>query len=438
MKKVFRYYRPEIETASREVIEILQLKKLKYQLQHVYEHSPFYNQKFRNAGLHPEDIKSLEDLNLIPFTTKEELLQSQQEYPLFGNFFCVEQKSLSRVFQTSGTTGIPLKVGFTRRDWDIFAEMWCYHGYGYGLTKEDAIFIPFNYGLFIAFWGTHYGFEKMGLCIIPGGGQSSDVRIKNILEWRPTVICGTPTYILHLGEVAQSMGIDPKENTVRVVITGGEPGALIPATKKRMEELWSAEVYDQVGSSEIGPHSFECKAQSGGCHVLEDHYCVEVIDLANDKRKVRPGEEGELVLTNLSFEGMPLIRYRLRDIVKANYEQCSCGRTFVRFDGGVLGRVDSMVLIGGVNIFPTALENIIRGIEVFSNEFQIVVSSKAKLKLRVEPLNNQISEGKIQEATKSLIETIKYRIGITPLVEVAEVGKLPRFDLKAKRVVRED
>jgi phenylacetate-CoA ligase len=406
---------------------------------YVYERAPFYRRKFDDAGIRPEHIKTLEDVSRIPFTIKEELRRSQEEHPPFGDFHCIPPEEGVRVFQTTGTTGTPVRSLLSKKDWLVnYYDQFMYFMYGYGITKADIIFIPFNYGLYLAWWGIHSSFEQGGVLVIPGGGQSSEDRIKNILEWKPTVICGTPTYILFLGEVAKKMGVDLSKTTVRVVITAGEPGAQVPSTKKLIETTWGAKNYDDIGSTEISNFGFECISQKG-THVVESMFLAEVIDPVTGKT-LAPGQEGELVLTNLCCESMPLIRWRMGDIVKFNVKKCDCGRTSLRLEGGIIGRADDMFQFGGVNIFPSAIENFVRGTKEFSNEYQVIapkMGSGKHLRIRVEPSSPALSQEEMDRAVKSFKEIFKFRIGVSPDVEVVKIGELPRFEGKAKRVIRE-
>ena len=432
-------YRPELETMPREKLLEYQLDLFRKQVAYVYERAPFYRRKFDEAGVRPEHIKTLEDVSKVPFTVKEELRQSQEKHPPFGDFHCIPPEEGVRVFQTTGTTGTPVRSLLSKKDWLVnYYDQFMYFMYGYGITKADIIFIPFNYGLYLAWWGIHSSFEQGGVLVIPGGGQSSEDRIRNILEWKPTVICGTPTYILFLGDAAKKMGVDLSKTTVRIVITAGEPGAQVPSTKKQIETTWGAKNYDDIGSTEISNFGFECVAQKG-THVIESMFLAEVIDPKTGKW-VGPGEEGELVLSNLCCESMPLIRWRMGDIVKFNYEKCECGRTFLRLDGGIIGRADDMFQFGGVNIFPSAIENFVRGTKEFSNEYQVIapkMGSGKHLRIRVEPSSPALSHEEMDRAVKSFKEIFKFRIGVSPDVEVVKIGELPRFEGKAKRVIRE-
>ena len=438
MEKVIMF-KQELETMPREALLEYQLNLFRKQMAYVYGRSPMYRRKFDQAGVQPEQIKTIDDVQKVPFTVKEELRQSQEKHPPFGDFHCISPEEGVRVFQTTGTTGIPVRSLLSKKDWlEVYYEQFMYFMYGYGITKSDIIFIPFNYGLYLAWWGIHSSFEQGGVLVIPGGGQSSEDRIRNILEWKPTVVCGTPTYILFLGDTAKKMGVDLSKTTVRIVIPAGEPGAQVPATKKQIETTWGAKNYDDIGSTEISNFGFECVAQTG-THVVESMFLAEVIDPTTGKH-LGPGEEGELVLTNLCCESMPLIRWRMGDIVKFDVKKCACGRTSLRLDGGVIGRADDMFQFGGVNIFPSAIENFIRETKEFSNEYQIIapkMGSGKHLKIRVEPSSPALSGEETDQAVKAFKETFKFRVGVTPDVEVAKVGELPRFEGKAKRVVRE-
>lgn len=432
-------FKAELETLSREALLDYQLGLFRKQMAYVYERAPMYKRKFDQAGVQLGDIKTIDDVQRVPFTVKEELRQSQEKYPPFGDFHCIRPEEGVRVFQTTGTTGIPVRSLLSKKDWYVnYYEQFMYFMYGYGITKADTIFIPFNYGLYLAWWGIHSSFEQGGVLVIPGGGQSSEDRIRNILEWKPTVVCGTPTYILFLGETAKKMGVDLSKTTVRVVITAGEPGAQVPSTKKLIETTWGAKNYDDIGSTEISNFGFECVAQMG-THIIESMFLAEVIDPVTGKT-LGSGQEGELVLTNLCCESMPLIRWRMGDIVKFDVKKCDCGRTFLRLEGGIIGRADDMFQFGGVNIFPSAIENFVRETKGFSNEYQVIapkMGSGKRLRIRVEPSSSALSKEEMDQAVKAFKNVFKFRIGVTPDVEVMKIGELPRFEGKAKRVIRE-
>ncbi|OPY71724.1 MAG: Phenylacetate-coenzyme A ligase [Syntrophorhabdus sp. PtaU1.Bin058] len=434
-----KMWRPEIETLPREELEKRQLKYFRKQMKYVIENSPFYKRKFKAAGVTPNDVKTMDDVRQVPFTTKQELLQSQEEHPIFGDFPCIKPEEATRVFQTSGTTGKPLKIPFSKKDWfKTFYEQFSYYVYAYGMEKKDVAFFPFTYGTFIAWWGIQSVMEQHEITIVPGGGQSSDARVKSIADWNATIVCGTPTYVIYLGELAQKMGIDLPNSKVRIVVTAGEPGAQVPATKQLVEKLYGAKNYDDIGSTEITNFGFECVAQKG-THMSEGMFLPESLDTETGKPAAE-GETGELVLSNLFCESAPLLRYKTKDLVRFNYKKCSCGRTFLRMEGGVLGRADDMFTFGGVNIFPSAIENFIRGIPTFSNEYQLVIpkqGSGKRMKIKVEPASTDVSNEQVKNAVKQLSENIVYNIKVTADIELVDPGSLPRFEGKAKRVIKE-
>lgn len=438
MNEVF-YWNQGLECMPRPELEQHQLQKLREQLEHVYARSPFYRSKLDAAGIRLDEIRTMEDVRRIPFTDKEELRSSQAKHPPWGDFSCITPKEAVRVFQTSGTTGRPVRIMLNRKDWhEIFYEQFMHFRCGYGLTEDDVLFVPFNYGLYLAWWGFQTAMEKAGLMIIPGGGQSSKDRLRSALDWGATAICGTPSYLLYLAETARKNGIDLPGSVIGKMVAAGEPGASIPSTKKAMESQWGAECFDDIGSTEISNFGYEC-IRHKGTHVVEAMFLAEVLDPAT-LAPLADGKIGELVLTNLSCVSTPLIRYRTRDLVRFNRATCACGRTNLRLDGGILGRSDDMFHFAGVNIFPGQVQHLLHEVNEFSQEYQLVVpppGSGKHLRIRVEPANELLTEAQLNKARDFLIEAVKYRITVTPEVEVCEIGSLPRVEGKAKRLIRE-
>lgn len=434
------YWNEAVETLPREKLEQLQLRRFQDQMAYIYDRSPMYHRKYDEAGIGPSDVRTLDDIRHVPFTVKEELRESQAQYPPWGNFNCLRPEEGVRVSQTTGTTGIPVKVFWNKADWSQhFYEQFMHFMYGYGIKTSDILFVPFAYGLHMAWWGFQLALEKEGVMVVPGGGQSSQDRVKSIFEWGATVVCGTATYLLYLGDTAEKMVQPLADSAVRILVAGGEPGANVPSTKKAIEKIWGAKCYDDVGSTEISNFGFECVAQEG-THLIESMFYAECID-PKTLEPVPPGEVGELVLSNLCTQSVPLLRFRMGDLVRFNKEMCKCGRTFLRLDGGILGRADDMFQFAGVNIYPSAIENLVREVEEFSTEYQIVVpkiGSGKHLKVRVEPAAADISSEIMKRAVEKFIETVKYRITITPDVEMVGMGELPRFEMKAKRLIIED
>lgn len=416
-----------------------QLQLLRERLRYVHERSPFYRRKLDGAGIRPDEVRTLDDVRRIPFTEKEELRLSQAANPPWGDFACITPREAVRVFQTSGTTGRPVRVMLSRTDWfETYYRQFSHFRCGYGLTEDDVLFVPFNYGLYVAWWGFQTAMEKAGLMVIPGGGLGSKERLRAMLDWGATAVCGTPSYLLYMAETARKSGIDLPSSPIRKVIAAGEPGASIPATKKAIQAQWGAECFDDIGSTEISNFGFECLAHEG-THVIEGMFLAEVVD-PGTLAPVPDGQVGELILTNLCCESVPLIRYRTRDLVRFNRAPCACGRTYLRLDGGVLGRSDDMFHFAGVNVFPGQVQDLLHQVDEFSQEYQLVVPAQGSgrhLRIRVEPAREGLARAQVEAARERLVEMVKYRITVTPEVDVCEIGSLPRVEGKAKRVVRE-
>lgn len=435
-----RFYKPGIETAPRDRVRELQLGLFRRQMRYVYERSPMYRRKFRQEGLEPEDVRTIDDVKRVPFTSKEDLRKSQEKTPPFGDIACVPPGEAVRYFQTSGTTGVPVRVYFNHRDWfDVTCEQFLYMLHGFGVERSDVLFVPFGYSYYIAWWILQAAMESLGVGVVPGGAQSSEERLRNIVSWKATIVCGTPTYMVYLADLARKMGIDlARETCVRMVIVAGEPGGQVPATKRILEETWGAACYDDVGGTEITTFGWECVAQCG-VHISESMFLPEVVD-PDTGRQVEEGEAGELVLSNLCMDTMPLMRYRMGDYVRLNYERCECGRTFSRMDGGILGRTDDMFHFAGVNVFPSAIENLVRDATEFGKEFQLVVPEMGtgkRLKIRVEPRLDPVTGEELEHGSRGLADVVKWKIGVRPEIEVVGRGTLPRFEHKARRVTRE-
>jgi phenylacetate-CoA ligase len=293
------------------------------------------------------------------------------------------------------------------------------------VTSQDRIFFAFSFGPFIGFWSAYEGAQSMQALSIPGGGMSSYQRAKAILANEVTVLVCTPTYALHLAEVAEEEGLDIANSNVRISIHAGEPGASLPGTKRRIEDAWGCRCFDHVGATEVGAWGFECQVATG-VHVNEGEFICEVIDPITTE----PAEEGELVITNLGRSGMPVIRYRTSDLVKRNAEACDCGRSFLRFDGGVIGRVDSALNVRGINVFPSAIENIIRR---FPEVGEFAVNVRTKKSLDEMEIQFELRGGDADTLAANIVHGIRDGVGIRVTAHVVPVGTLPRFDMKATR-----
>ncbi len=390
----------------------------------------FYRRKFGNIDLRQMD--SLDQVHKLPFTTKGELVDDQQKHPPFGTDLSFPQERYIRIHQTSGTTGKPMYWLDTEESWDWWAECWKVVFEAAGVRPGDRIFFAFSFGPFIGFWAGWEGARKLGAMAVSGGAQSTAQRLKSIVDYGATVLVCTPTYALHMASEAKKAGMDlAKVCAIRITIHAGEPGASIPSTKKLIEESWGARCYDHAGATEVGAFGFECHVQPSGIHVNEDEFIAEVIDPAT-RQPVVPGSEGELVITNLGRLGSPLIRYRIGDLVRPSLQPCACGRPFILLEGGVLGRADDMTIVRGVNVFPSAVENVLREFSEIE-EFRVEVSAQnamQEMKLIVEP---HPTESAAHELAERVGRRVRERIGLRPQVETVAPGTLPRFELKAKR-----
>ena len=422
------FYDRALETLDGERLAALQWSRVSRLAQSIFPANPFIARKWRAVGVGANsDLRGWRDFARLPLTTKQELAEDQMAHPPFGTNLTFPLVRYVRVHQTSGTTGAPLRWLDTQDSWDWWARCWGFVFRGAGLGPEDRVFFPFSFGLFVGFWAGFEGARALGALAIPGGGQDSAQRLAAIEGLGATAICCTPSYALHLGEVARERGVDLATLPVRATVHAGEPGAGIPAVRARLEALWGARAYDHAGMTEMGAYGFECAAQSG-LHVNESEFIAEVLD----PRTGAPADDGELVLSNLGREGSPLVRYRTGDRVRIERGTCACGRTFRRLAGGILGRVDDMLVVRGVNVFPSAIEGIVRRFPAVA-EFLIEVYRRGELdevRLLVEaPADAPAVAGSVQEA-------VRVDLGIR--VEVVPVAPqtLPRYELKARRLVR--
>ena len=427
-------YNEDFETLPREVMETLQLKRLKQVVQRVYHTVGFYRRSFDNAGVQPDDITSLDDLKKFPFTTKQDL---RDNYP-FG-LFAVPMSSVVRLHASSGTTGRATVVGYTRRDIDTWSELMARCLVAAGVTKNDILHNAYGYGLFTGGLGVHYGAETLGASVIPISGGNTKRQIMILQDFGPTAICCTPSYALNLAEQGRAMGVDMKALKLRVGIFGAEPWS--EKMRAEIEDALGLAALNIYGLSEImGPGvAMECIEDRQGMHIFEDHFLVEVIDPATGE-VLPPGEPGELVFTTLTKEAFPLIRYRTRDISRLLPEPCRCGRTHIRMDR-ITGRSDDMLIIRGVNVFPSQIEAVLMGVEGLGPHYQIIVDREENLdtlEVRVEVSEKLFASGDevkvLQGTERRIVKDIKDYLGISAKVKLVEPKSLQRFEGKASRV----
>jgi phenylacetate-CoA ligase len=432
------YWNPKIETLPRPRLEALQLAKLRRQLAWAADRSPWYARTLEGVG--PEQLRGIDDLRRLPLLTRDDWMRSQTDHPPYGELPTIGGAQAIRVHTTSGTSGRePLRALDSRKDWAWVAEMWAYAIWGCGVRPTDTAYIAFGYGSFIGFWGLHYAMEKVGVLTVPGGAQTTPTRVRQIIEFGATVVISTPTYALRLAQEAESLGIDLPASAVTRVILSGEPAGSIPQTKALIEEKWGARAYDTAGMTEVGTIiMFECDRQPGGTHIIEDHVIEEVID-PDTLQPVAYGERGERVVTSFGRGGVPLIRYRTGDqVCKVQAATCSCGRVFDLYAGGILGRVDDMKLVRGTNVYPRAIEAIVREFPEV-DEFQTVITREGirdEITLRIELHAELGPERSFEQVADQLRAALaQAHEGLNFRVEHAAAGELPRFELKAKRTV---
>jgi phenylacetate-CoA ligase len=433
-KKTNIYWNPVMETMPREKLRELQVKKFKRIFTWAYENSPFYRKLYRDAGIEPGDIKTIEDIKRVPQTDKGMLRDVQNRPPFpYGDMLAVPLRQVTAFRQTSGTTGTPVYQADTWQDWEWWAECWAYILYAQGYRDTDRLFIPFGYNIFVAFWGCHYGAEKVGCEVVPGGVLDTEARIMKMQELKCNCFGATPTYVLGMADTARKIGIDPRSLGIERITCAGEPGASIPTTKKRMEDAWGARVYDHIGATEIGAWSYMCTAERG-LHVNEAFFLVEIEDVDTGEIIESPGKNGKMIITALDRMAKPCIRFDSKDIIRwADYD-CDCGRTFRSIDGGVSARADDITKVKGVLLSPTAIEEVVRSFDDLSDEYEVIVSKKGDiddilLKIELAP-GCQSNQDELLNRLKDLLR-VKTNLGYK--IEVCPCESLPRYALKAKR-----
>lgn len=424
------FWDPKIETMPQQDLKALQLEKLKKVVTLVYERVPHYRKKFEEAKVKPEDIKSLEDVVRLPFTTKEDLFV---DYP-YG-LLAVPLEEVVRLHTSSGTTGKPKALFFTKKDIDAQAELIARNLVMTGTTRGDVLQNSMTYGLFTGALVMHYGAEKLGVLVIPAGPGNTERQIELMKTFGTTCFHMTPSYALYVASVILNKGLDPRRDLkLKRAYLGAEP--YTEETRKKIEELLGIDVYNCYGLSEMGGPGvgFECVYKEG-LHIWEDAFLVEIVNPETGE-PVKEGEIGELVLTSLNREGMPLIRYRTRDLTFFFTEPCACGRTHRRISR-ILGRADDMFIVRGVNIFPQQIEAVLMGIKGVAQNYQIVLENYDEMIVKVE-IDREFFDGRIEKLLKlkeEIVEKLREAILVKPKVELLEPGTLPVSEGKAKRVI---
>ncbi len=430
--EVHRIFSAKYETIDREELAALQLRRLQETVMRVYYRVPFYRRKMDELGVTPDDIRSLDDIRRLPFTTKDDL---RDNYP-FG-LFAVPSSEVVRIHASSGTTGKPTVVGYTRHDLDNWRELVARLATSAGITDQDTVQISFGYGLFTGGFGLHYGCESCGASVIPVSSGNTERQLMLMQDFKVTALVATPTYALHISEVAHEMGVDFKKLPLRWGLFGGEPWS--ENMRRKIEDRMNITATDNYGLSEVmGPGiSGECLEQNG-LHIAEDHFFTEILD----RQTLEPapeGMEGEAVFTSLTKEALPVLRYRTRDITRILPEPCPCGRTLKRM-ARISGRNDDMLIIRGVNVFPTQIESVLMEIKGAEPHYQLIVDRKGSLDsleimVEVSPEMFMDEMKKMKAFQDYVARRIHSVLGIGAKVTLVEPKTLERFTGKAKRVI---
>jgi phenylacetate-CoA ligase len=425
------YWQPNIETMKRKQLEELQLKRLKKTANCVYKNVPFYKKKFDDAGIRPSDIKTVEDVRKLPFTKKSDL---RDNYP-FG-LFAVPKEQVNRIHASSGTSGKSTVVGYTKNDLKVWADLMARCFYMAGVRPGDVFQNAANYGLFTGGLGIHAGAERLGCTVVPSGTGSTQKQIEMIKDFGVTALHATPSYALYIAETAKKLGIEPGSLPLRIGLFGAEPWSA--NTRKELEKSFGIKAYDSYGLSEMmGPGvAFECTEQDG-LHVWEDAFIVEVLD--KNGEQCAPGEKGELVLTTLCKEALPLIRYRTGDITMLMDGECACGRTACKITK-FYGRADDMLIIRGLNVFPSQIEHVLMDMPEVGEYFQVVlqrVNHLDEMTVKVEMSDRAFSGelGDLKKVTGTVTKKLKDQLNLRTNVMLVEKGSLPRVEGKSKKVI---
>ncbi|TDA68259.1 MAG: phenylacetate--CoA ligase family protein [Clostridia bacterium] len=428
------YWNEYLETMPRDKLDQLHLRRLQAMIKYAYENAPMYRDLYDRAGVKPEDVKTLDDyIDKIPTIDKSDVVAYQAKNPPFGDAIVRGGEEYVNIFyMTSGSTGKPMmEPGYFK---DIH-QQWTYKWWAHGIRQNDVFYFAFPFGTFMGFWSAYFDALMMGCQVISSGGQDSKGRIRQILELKPTVLCATPTYILHLAEVARDMGVNPAETSIKFLTMAGEQGAVVASLRKAMEEAWGARALDLYGISELwGSTSWHCPMHLDRLHLSETVAYGVVLD--EDGRKVPSGGRGEFVLTTYNATVMPLIKYRTHDVVEWHLEGCDCGRSWLWLREGVLGRTDQMVTIKGTNVYPAGLQAILGEIPQLSENMEIHFTTEADgdaVTVKVEPIGN-VSQENYPQLQQQVAEELHRKVGVRIGVELVPPKSLPRYEQKAKRI----
>jgi phenylacetate-CoA ligase len=435
VREMGKYFEPKIETMDRDRLEALQLRRLKSQLRRCYVSSKFYKGKFIQAGIKPDDIRSLADMTHLPFVTKVELREEQKAYPPFGRYALAPPDTWAELHPSTGTTGAPVNTVWSYKDVRLISRWTARTMWTFGVRPRDVIQNAFSYGLWVAGMSTHYAGQELGCFIIPIGASMTERQIDYLLNPGPTVLLCTPSYALHIAERLKQRSILPADIPLRIGCFGGEGGTEIRATREKIEKGLGIDAYDYYGCAEIGPTiASEC-SEKAGIHWVEDHLFIEIIH-PETKKPCQPGEVGVLVMTHLTKEATPMIRYWTNDLARLDKNKCKCGRTHARSPGGILGRADDMIIYKGAKFYPVQVEKVVRSFCELSDEFCIELTTDPTRGIDACTIVVEcLKEEDIPRVAPKIKEGLKEECQVTPEIRFAPFGTLERTTFKAKRVV---
>lgn len=433
-----RFWNEAVETMPRHRLDALHLHRLRALVQYAWDFSPFYRRKFEAAGVKPEDIGSIEDFKRrVPLTDKSEFIQLQREQPPYGPTLALPQEFITHHSETSGTTGLPLGIPFSMLDTVRYGESWVYGFWALGIRPGDSFYFAFGWGNFAGFWSAYWGVRRLGCRVISGGGLDTRGHIQAIMRLKPTVLISTPTFALRMASVAADMGVDLAASSIKFTYHAGEPGPnALPAMRRQIERAWGAKTGEQLGIAELDAFALGCP-NGDGVHVNEMSSFSWQID-PETGGEVAEGEIGENIVTSYANTTQPLLNYRTHDLVRRR-SSCSCGRTWAKFEGVVLGRTDFMVTVRGTNVYQTAVENLLAEVPGISMHYELVLTREGDndvLTVRFEPDRSiegdrALWQKTAQEAAERIRQALHVRLAVTPV----EPQSLPRYELKTKRIV---
>lgn len=436
LNKRGKFLHSEIETLPRPQLERLQLKRVRWQIKRCYRESEFYREKFKRANVRPSDIRSLNDIRKIPVIRKDELRDEQLRYPPFGRYVLCPQDDWSELHPSTGTTGSPVNTIWSKSDCEYITEVTARTMWSFGVRPSDIIQNGFSYGLWVAGLSVHYGAKKIGAFIVPVGATMTERHIDYLLHSKSTVLLSTPSLALYIAEKMREKTVRPEDTKLRIGGFGGEAGTETPATRHKIEEGLGIDAYDYYGLAEIGPtFASEC-TEKAGLHWSEDQHLVEVVD-PDTLEPLGPGETGVLVITHLTKEATPMIRYFTNDYAKVELNKCACGRTHARSPGGILGRADDMVIFRGAKFYPVQVEKVVRSFPELSDEYRIQLSTNEatgldSCKIIVEYVGDDSMKQKFED---TLLAALKAELQVTPGLELCRPETLERTTFKAKRIL---